>query len=294
MNTLGIALYGLGLTAEAEACFREALEKSLRVLGKWHITTSNAYFNLATVQDDPSEAQSNFAEALQIRRPLLGPEHPDTVVVISWIGFRLRHQGKLAEAEPYYREAMEKFRSVLGEEHPWTLKSVNNMGDLLQAQGKLDQAEPYVREALEKSRRVLGEEHPDTLVCVYEMGALLRAQGKHQEAIELLAPIEPAVRKAFTGGNAHRLAAFLTPLGRARVGLGYDAERFTLAESNLLEAYPIFVAAKYRGPTHNDTLECVQGLIDLYTAWHAAEPGKGYDAKAAEWKAKLTPPAQPQ
>jgi tetratricopeptide (TPR) repeat protein len=294
INTLGNALSELGLTAEAEPYYREALEKSLRVLGKLHATTSNSYLNLATVQDDPSEAQSNFAEALEIRRQLLGPEHPDTVVVISWIGFRLRNQGKLAEAEPYYREAMEKFRSVLGEEHPWTLKSVHNMGDLLQAQGKLDQAEPYVREALEKSRRVLGEEHLDTLRSIFVMGALLRAQGKHQEAIELLAPAEPANRKTFTGGNARRLADFLTPLGRARVGLGYDAERFTLAESNLLEAHPIYVAAKDRGPTHKDTLACVQGLVDLYTAWDAAEPGKGYDAKAAEWKAKLTPPAQPQ
>ena len=28
-------------------------------------------------------------------------------------------------------------------------------------------------------------------------------------------------------------------------------------------------------------------LVDLYEAWHAAEPGKGYDAKATEWRAKL-------
>jgi hypothetical protein len=27
--------------------------------------------------------------------------------------------------------------------------------------------------------------------------------------------------------------------------------------------------------------------VDLYTAWDKAEPGKGYAAKAANWKAKL-------
>ena len=27
--------------------------------------------------------------------------------------------------------------------------------------------------------------------------------------------------------------------------------------------------------------------MDLYTAWDKAEPGKGYAAKAANWKAKL-------
>jgi len=36
----------------------------------------------------------------------------------------------------------------------------------------------------------------------------------------------------------------------------------------------------------------VHGLVDLYTAWDAAEPGKGYDAKAAEWRGKLPAPAE--
>jgi hypothetical protein len=51
------------------------------------------------------------------------------------------------------------------------------------------------------------------------------------------------------------------------------------------------------GPTHQDTLECVQALNDLCAAWDKAEPGKGYAVKAAEWRAKLpatgAAPAQP-
>ena len=33
--------------------------------------------------------------------------------------------------------------------------------------------------------------------------------------------------------------------------------------------------------------EAIQRVIDLYEAWNTAEPGKGHDAKAAEWRAKL-------
>ncbi len=29
------------------------------------------------------------------------------------------------------------------------------------------------------------------------------------------------------------------------------------------------------------------GLAKFYESWHAAEPGKSYDAKASEWRAKL-------
>lgn len=70
-------------------------------------------------------------------------------------------------------------------------------------------------------------------------------------------------------------------LGMARTGL----REFAAAEAKLLQSHPIFVQT--RGPTHKETRECTQALLDLYTAWHAAEPGRGRDAKAATWKAKL-------
>ena len=54
-----------------------------------------------------------------------------------------------------------------------------------------------------------------------------------------------------------------------------------------LEARPLWV--KMRGEAHTDTRSCTQALVDLYAAWHIAEPGKGHDAKAAQWKAKLGP-----
>jgi hypothetical protein len=168
------------------------------------------------------------------------------------------------------------------------------LGTLLAKQGKLAEAEPYYRDALEKSRRVLGEEHPVTIISVSRMLGLKLDQRAPREALKLALTYEPAARKRFTGDNPRRLADFLTPLGRARVGVGYDAERCALAEGNLLEAHAIYVAAKNRGPTHKDTLVCVQGLIDLYAAWNTAEPGKGYDAKAAKWKATMDAAKPPE
>ncbi|MFZ4574095.1 MAG: tetratricopeptide repeat protein, partial [Phycisphaerales bacterium] len=183
---------------------------------------------------------------------------------------------------------------ALGTEHSETLTSISNVGAVLRAQGKLEQAEPYYREALEQRRRVLGEEHSQTLYSVSMLVRLELDQHKPQEALDLLMAYEPAARKSLTGRNAPQLAPFLTSFARARAGVGYDAERFSLAEANLLEAHPLYLAAKDRGPTHKDTIECVQALVDLYTAWHAAEPGKGYDAKAAEWKAKLPAETAPK
>ncbi|MBX3378402.1 MAG: serine/threonine protein kinase [Phycisphaeraceae bacterium] len=296
INNMGSLLQSQGKLDQAEPYHREALEKRRRVLGEEHpdtlISISNMGFLLQS-QGKLDQAEPYVREALEKSRRVLGEEHPSTLFSIGNMGFLLHAQGKLGQAEPYYREALEKSRRVLGEEHPDTLRSIGNMGALLQAQGKLDQAEPYVREALEKSRRVLGEEHPDTLAITGGLGRLLQQLGQHRDAVELLAPIEPATRTAFTGRNVSGLAGFLSTLGRARVGLGHDAERFALAEANLLEAHSMYAAARDLGPTHKDTLACVQGLVDLYTAWDAAEPGKGYDAKAREWQSRLTPPSAP-
>jgi serine/threonine protein kinase/Tfp pilus assembly protein PilF len=290
INNMGGLLRAEGRLAEAEPYWREALEKFRRTLGEEHPYTLVSIGNMGSLlreQGRLSEAEPFHSEALEKRRRTLGEEHPQTITSINNMGVLLRDQGRLAEAEPYLREALEKRRRTLGEEHPDTLVSIGNMGSLLRDQGRLAEAEPFHSEALEKRRRTLGEEHPDTLGSASLMVRLKLDQDQFREALDLVAPYEPAARKAFTGGNAPRLADFLTAFGRARAGVGFDAERFALAEANLLEAHPIYLAAKDRGPTHKDTLECVRALVDLYTAWNAAEPGKGYDARAAEWKSTL-------
>ena len=52
----------------------------------------------------------------------------------------------------------------------------------------------------------------------------------------------------------------------------------------MVEAHEVFIAAL--GKDHKRTINCTERLADLYDAWHAAEPQGGYDARAAEWRAK--------
>jgi eukaryotic-like serine/threonine-protein kinase len=290
INNTGVLFDLQGDTELAEQYYREALEKYRRVLGEDHPDTIGCVNNIGAMLWDLgrlSEAKVYWEQTLEKRRRVLGDEHPDTLQSINNMGALFRAEGELDKAESFYREALVKRRRVLGDEHPETLQSTNNMGVLLELQGKADQAESHYREAFTKRRRVLGEQHPETLLSVISMGSLLQSQGRNMDAIEVLSPFVSGARAAFEGNNVRRLAAMLATLGRARMELGHDSERFTLAEANLVEANALLVIAIGRGPTHKDTLACVRALIDLYTAWDTAEPGKGYDAKAAEWKAKL-------
>jgi hypothetical protein len=120
-------------------------------------------------------------------------------------------------------------------------------------------------------------ERVDNLISINNAASLLLAQGKYAKAVDLLAPIEAGTRKYFTDRNAWRVPRFLMNLGKARAALG----QYTAAEANLLEAWSI---VQTYGPTSKDLDEYAQAIAALYVAWNAAEPGKGYDAKALEWK----------
>ncbi|HTA64589.1 MAG TPA: tetratricopeptide repeat protein [Xanthomonadaceae bacterium] len=284
VNGLGLALYGEGKIAEAEPLLRDALERRRRVLGEENKDTLISANNLGLLLQDQgklAEAEPYFREALKTARRVLGEERAETIYMINNMGLLLYKQRKLVEAEVYYREALEKARRVWGDENPQTLEILNNLGGVQRDEGKLGDAEASIREALEKNRRVQGEEHLDTLMSLSLMGSVLVAQGRYAEAEKLLEPGEAAIRKTFTGDQKKRVARFLLDLGRARTGQG----EFAAAESNLLEAQPIFV--EKLGLKDQYTLDCTQALVDLYAAWNKAEPGKGYDAKLAEWKQKL-------
>ena len=62
-------------------------------------------------------------------------------------------------------------------------------------------------------------------------------------------------------------------------------QRYEEAETALLEAHELITAGL--GPQHERTTEQIESLIELYDAWHEAEPDQGHDVQAADWRAKL-------
>jgi hypothetical protein len=83
-------------------------------------------------------------------------------------------------------------------------------------------------------------------------------------------------------GNDHvRTAGARTTLARTLTGLGKFAE----AETELIEVDRALSAAKPPSPSRQTA--CAKAFIELYEQWNAADPGKGFDAKAAQWKSKL-------
>ncbi|MCO6435482.1 MAG: serine/threonine protein kinase [Phycisphaerae bacterium] len=287
ITNMGILLQAHGKFAAAEPYCREALEGNRRVLGDDHPSTLSSINNMGALLQQMGkldDAMPYFRMALEGRRRVLGDDNTSTLISINNVGSLLEAMGKLDEAEPYYREALDGHRRVRGDDHPMTLNSITNMGGLLEAQGKLAEAMPYWREALEGNRRVLGDNHPATLNSINNMGYLLNKMGRYDDAAKVLLAGESAARRVYTGDNTMWLGNYLAKLGEAQSGL----RKYPDAEATFLEAHGLLAAGF--GDDHARTTKTINQLIALYDAWHAAEPGKGYDARAAEWRAKLSAP----
>jgi hypothetical protein len=129
------------------------------------------------------------------------------------------------------------------------------------------------------------ERYESVVALDKNVGALV-AEGKYADALALMAPAEPLMRKRGNAGslvnvsNGWLLARFLTALGQAHLGL-HD---YVAAEKALTDA--CFIAANF-GPGAREARDCARVRVDLYTAWNATEPGMGYDTKADEWRKTL-------
>jgi len=289
MGNLAMTLRQHGELVEAESWNRRAMDGARHALGTDDAMTLDLIGNMATILDDQgriADAETYQREALAIRRRVLGANHPDTLLSIENMGVTLQNEDRFAEAEPLLREAMLGMRQVHGADDPTTLYATGNLGYVLELEGKYAEAEALDRDVLAKIRGALGENHAITLLGVKLYGGLLVKEQRYAQALALLAPAEAATRRAYPGDNAFRIGQLLFALGGARRGMG----DYATAEKNLLEAYDLLDRVK--SPTRaRDLRECAQALVDLYTAWDRAEPGRGHDRPIPEWRRRSVPGA---
>ena len=148
------------------------------------------------------EARGQYSQALllqqkllDLRRRVLGEDHPHTATSYNNVAMNLAYQGRHAQAEPLFRKALDIRRRVLSEDHPHTAQSYDNVAGNLEAQGKSAQAEPLFRKALELRRR-LGRAARYHVADSFAWPAVTRATiAAYRAALGIEAP-EPAPLEA--------------------------------------------------------------------------------------------------
>ena len=151
------------------------------------------------------------------------------------------------------------------------------------AAGQYAEAESAAREAREVLLETVVGRPALVPWMMITLGHALTGGGKLDEAESLLHECVrivaawrlPRVYVHMLGGEARSvLGECLTAQGR------YDE-----AEPLLLEGYNMI--RKVIATRRTQAASAHSRLVELYEAWHTAEPNKAHDARAAEWRARL-------
>jgi tetratricopeptide (TPR) repeat protein len=71
-----------------------------------------------------------FLQALELRKRLLGEEHPSVATTLNNLAYLYDSQGRYAQAEPLYLQALEIAERQLGVNHPRTITFRENLQSL--------------------------------------------------------------------------------------------------------------------------------------------------------------------
>ncbi|MGB8202224.1 MAG: FxSxx-COOH system tetratricopeptide repeat protein, partial [Pseudonocardiaceae bacterium] len=134
---------------------------------------------------EPATARPLFERALELRRSLLGEDHPDTLASAGSLSFTLYELGQYEPARQLAEDTLTRCRRVLGEDHPDTLRSAIYLTVALVGLGRYEPARQLGEDTLTRCRRVLGEDHPDTLRSAIYLTVALVGLGRYEPARQL-------------------------------------------------------------------------------------------------------------
>ncbi|MFO0874085.1 MAG: serine/threonine-protein kinase [Phycisphaerales bacterium] len=279
-QTLGEIYRALSHADQARPLLEAAQSTRRRLLGDQDPATLQSTFSVGFLlldQGKSNEAEPFLRDAVRMSRQLHGEEHHDTIVALRALSLLSRDRHDYVDAERQCREALEIARRVLGENDSETLDAMIDLAVLRQLQGSLPEAETYMCKALAGLRVAAGDDDPQTVLAIMSLGYLFETQGKFNEAEALYR--EGLERRRRLLGDDHR--STLNAVCSVTDVLVKEG-RFADAEAMLLESMQAWEARQ--GPAEAFPGNIAGRLSALYRAWDAAEPGKGYDAKAAEWQ----------
>ena len=85
---------------------------------------------LYDIQGKYKQAEPLYIQALELRKQLLGENHPDTATSLNNLAQLYNNQGRYEQAEPLFIQAVKISERVLGANHPNTVLYHNNLEHL--------------------------------------------------------------------------------------------------------------------------------------------------------------------
>src|SRR5271168_561668 len=216
---------------------------------------------------DWNNAEKLFVQMMDMRKKLLGAEHPETLTSMANLASTYGNQGRWNEAEQLVVQVMDMRKKLLGAEHPSTLTIMANLACTYRNQGRWNEAEQLEVQVMDMSKKLLGAEHPSTLTIMANLASTYRNQGRWNEAEQLEVQVMDMRKKLL--GAEH--PSTLTSMGNL-ASTYRNQGRWNEAEQLFVQVMDM--SKKLLGAEHPDTLTSMANLASTYRnqgRWNEAE-----------------------
>ena len=152
------------------------------------LAMARCYAELASNADNAgqyNEAINYQKNVVEIRKKVLGEEHPDYAKSLNNLAYYNYNIGKYAEAIRLETIAIDIYKNVLGEENPDYVTSLNDLAVYYYALGKYAEAIRFGTRVAEIRKKAVGEEHSFYATSLSNLALYNSNLGNYAEAIRL-------------------------------------------------------------------------------------------------------------
>ena len=249
--------YGLRQLIFSHIKANESHGSDMGITKKYYDDKCNNFRFVMEEVGDWNNAEQLARQVLDMRKKLLGADHPDTLISMGDLANTYYRQGKLNEAEQLAVQVLDLRKKMFGAKHPDTLIIMGNLASTYRFQGKLNEAEQLEVQVLDMRKELLGAEHPDTITSMGSLGRTYYRQGKLNEAEQLAVQVMD-IRKNLLGANHPDT---LISMGNLASTYRY---RGKLNEAEQLDFQVLDMRKKLLGAEHPDTITSMESLAKTY------------------------------
>jgi Tfp pilus assembly protein PilF len=246
------------------------------------LTLGETYHGLGLLEP----AERHLRAALDARRALAGPSHPDTAHAQQALASLELEKGELPTAEALYREALASYESAAQGDSELALSARGDLAATLKGLGRSQEAEAVQRDVIARTRRSQGGDSAALAAALNNLGVVLGERGDwagaeplHREALEI-------IRR--TRGAMHpETAAAITSLANVVEAQG------ELAAAERLYRDALAIRRELLGAEHPDTARALYALAGLLRARGEPAQAEALCREALALRGRVLPDTHP-
>ena len=196
-------------------------------------TLGNLYENVGKL--DQADRLLNLA--LNKRRSLFGPDHPQVAESLVSLGLLRDSQGQLADAERLVREGLRIAKRHYPASHPAVAQAATALGQVLADRGDYSHSIPVLEEVV-RLQTAKGGATPELMAALHALAEAQFSDGRYEASEAVGERLLPLYRRTY--GESHpRVAQVLLTLGQIQHDLGHyaEAEKFERQGLEMIQAW---------------------------------------------------------